>query len=62
MTTYLDPVTGESFPLDTPLWRSPSGNPLMLSPLPASGVATSTRVCDRFGDIGLRCRWRSRRR
>jgi len=32
--TYIDPATGHTFPLDTPLWRSPEGNPLMISELP----------------------------
>jgi threonine synthase len=34
---YTDPVTGQSFALATPLWRSPAGNPLMISPLPGIG-------------------------
>ncbi len=32
--TYVDPKTGELFPLETPLWQSPDGNPLMISDLP----------------------------
>ena len=31
---YLDPQTGERFPLDTELWCSPSGAPFMLTDLP----------------------------
>src|SRR5882757_9064247 len=31
---YLDPATGQRLPLATPLWRGPSGRPLMISPLP----------------------------
>src|SRR5438105_3106952 len=31
---YLDMGTGQHLPLDTPLWRSPSGRPLMVTPLP----------------------------
>ena len=34
MTQYIDTRTQESFPLDNPIWRSASGNPLMLTPLP----------------------------
>ncbi len=52
MATYLDPVTGESFPLDTPLWRSPAGNPLMLSLLPGIGRGDI--------DTGVRSHWRYR--
>ena len=33
MVAYIDPHTGETFPIDTPIWRSPSGNPLLLTPL-----------------------------
>ncbi|MBT4291001.1 MAG: hypothetical protein HOD92_27050 [Deltaproteobacteria bacterium] len=35
LTKYIDPRTNETFPLEIPIWRSPSGNPLMLTPLPA---------------------------
>ncbi len=52
MATYLDPVTGESFPLDTPLWRSPAGNPLMLSLLPGIGRGDI--------DTAARSHWRYR--
>jgi threonine synthase len=31
---YLDPDSGQRLPLDTPLWRSRSGRPLMITPLP----------------------------
>ena len=31
---YLDTDTGKRLPLDTPLWRSPSGRPLMITQLP----------------------------
>jgi len=31
---YLDPDTGRRLPLGTPLWRAPSGRPLMITPLP----------------------------
>ena len=34
--TYIDPTTERTFPLDTPLWRSPDGNALMISEL--SGI------------------------
>ena len=31
---YIDARTGETFSFDSLIWRSPSGNPLMLAPLP----------------------------
>ena len=31
---YIDPLTGERFPLETPIWQSPAGNPLMITELP----------------------------
>ena len=31
---YIDPVTGARYPLDIPIWRSPTGGPLMITPLP----------------------------
>lgn len=36
MTTpcYIDPVSNETFPIDTTTWRAPSGRPLMMTPLP----------------------------
>ncbi len=33
MAHYIDPRTQETFPLDKPIWRAPSGGPLMLTPL-----------------------------
>ena len=32
-TQYLDPRTGDTFPLDPPRWCGPDGAPLMLTPL-----------------------------
>ena len=32
--TFIDPATGETYPLSEPLWRAPNGNPLMISDLP----------------------------
>ncbi len=32
--TFIDPETGETFPLSEPRWRAPNGNPLMISDLP----------------------------
>lgn len=32
--SYIDPKTQKTFPLDKPLWRSPDGNPLMITDLP----------------------------
>ncbi|WP_406856062.1 threonine synthase [Alsobacter sp. KACC 23698] len=34
---YLDPQTGETYSLDTPRWRSDTGGPLMITPLPGIG-------------------------
>ena len=34
---YVDPATGDSYPLDAPRWRGENGGPLMLSPLPGIG-------------------------
>ena len=33
MAHYIDPRTQDTFPLDKPIWQSPSGGPLMLTPL-----------------------------
>jgi len=35
--TYIDPRTNDTFPIEVPIWRSPSGNPLMLSPVQGIG-------------------------
>lgn len=32
--TFVDPATGDTYPLTEPLWRAPNGNPLMISDLP----------------------------
>ena len=32
--SYIDLVTNQTFPLDAEIWRSPDGNPLMITPLP----------------------------
>ncbi|MEW6641573.1 MAG: pyridoxal-phosphate dependent enzyme [Pseudomonadota bacterium] len=48
---YLDPVTGQTFPLATPLWRSPDGHPLMITDLPGIGpdaIDTATRSIWRY--------------
>jgi len=34
---YVDPATGETFPLSEPRWRSTTGGPLMITPLPGIG-------------------------
>ncbi|WP_426240166.1 pyridoxal-phosphate dependent enzyme [Pararhizobium sp. DWP1-1-3] len=34
---YIDPQTRETFSLEKPLWRSPSGNPMMVTDLPGIG-------------------------
>ena len=31
---YIDPVTQARYPLDSPIWRSPTGGPLMITELP----------------------------
>lgn len=50
---YLDPASGETYPLDTPRWRAERGGPLMLTPLPGIG---------RDGiDRSVRSLWRYRR-
>ena len=37
MTSYIDPRSGESFPLELPRWCGTGGAPLMLSPLAGIG-------------------------
>ncbi|HUB15287.1 MAG TPA: pyridoxal-phosphate dependent enzyme [Acetobacteraceae bacterium] len=49
---YLDPRTGQTFPLDQPRWSGPDGAPLLLSPLP--GI-TRAQI-----DAGERSLWRYR--
>lgn len=51
MPEYVDARSGETFPLDTPIWRSPSGQPLMLTALPGirhEDVDTTTRSIWRY--------------
>jgi threonine synthase len=48
---YLDPRSGETFPLDQPRWCGPDRAPLLLTPLPgltASQIDTGTRSLWRF--------------
>ena len=48
---YLDPVTRSQFPLDVPIWRSPTGGPLMLTDLPGMRrheIDTATRSLWRY--------------
>lgn len=48
---YLDPVTGTTYPLDTPRWRSQSGHPLGLAPGPGLArdeIETSRRSIWRY--------------
>ena len=52
LTRYLDPRTGQSWPLDTPRWCGEAGQPLLLTPLP--GMARGQIVT---GDRSL---WRYR--
>jgi threonine synthase len=51
LVSYVDPITDEAYSLDTPIWRSPNGNPLMLSRLQGiqkSDIVTSTRSIWRY--------------
>ena len=41
---YLNPHTGETYPLDAPRWQAPDGTPLLLTPLP--GMAPDGIVAD----------------
>ena len=52
MTTYLDPRSGETFPLDTPRWCGTNHAPLMLPELSGIGRAQV--------DMGVRSLWRYR--
>lgn len=49
---YIDPVTSAEYPLDTPIWRSPTGGPLMITDLP--GISRLQI------DKGTRSLWRYR--
>ncbi len=49
--SYLDPRTGQTWPLSTPLWCGPEGQPLMISPLPGitrAQIDTSQRSLWRY--------------
>ena len=51
MTDYLDPRTGQTFPLDPPRWCGPDRAPLLLTPLPGIGrdeIDTGTRSLWRY--------------
>ena len=52
MARYVDSRSKATFPLDTPIWRSPSGHPLMLTPL---GGINREQV-----DFATRSLWRYR--
>ena len=48
---YVDPATGALYPLDRPRWRSDTGAPLMITPLPGIGrgdIAGGTRSLWRY--------------
>ncbi len=48
---YIDPETGEHYPLDPPIWRAPGGGPLMLAALPGirrGDIDTATRSLWRY--------------
>jgi hypothetical protein len=56
---YIDPRTGRYHELTERRWRSDDGNPMMVTPLPASRATTSMRASARCGAIARRCPWRS---
>jgi threonine synthase len=48
---YLDPRSGQTFPLETPRWSGPEHQPLLLTPLPgiaAAQIDTTTRSLWRY--------------
>jgi threonine synthase len=51
-TAYLDPRSGETYPIDTPRWRADGGAPLLLNPLP--GITRDAI------ELGTRSLWRYR--
>ncbi len=49
--SYIEPLSGKTFSLETPLWRSDDGKPLMITPLPGIGrgdIATDIRSLWRY--------------
>jgi len=49
--TFIDPATGQTYPLDGSLWQAPNGNPLMISDLPGitrAEIDTSNRSIWRY--------------
>lgn len=51
MVAYVDPRTDDTYSIDTPIWRSPNGNPLMLTQLQGirrKDIVTSTRSIWRY--------------
>lgn len=51
MSDYLDPRTGQTFPLDQPIWCGPNHAPLLLTPLPGltrGQIDTATRSLWRY--------------
>ncbi len=51
MVHYIDPQTQETYPIEQPIWRSPSGHPLMLTELSGinrGDIDTSTRSIWRY--------------
>jgi threonine synthase len=50
-SAFLDMVTQKAYPLSDPIWRSPDGNPLLITDLPGitrSGIDTSKRSIWRY--------------
>jgi len=48
---YIDPASGQLYPIDQPRWRSEAGAPLMITPLPGIGradIATGRRSLWRY--------------
>lgn len=48
---YIDPLARETYPIETPRWRSDAGRPLMITPLPGlarDGIDTACRSLWRY--------------
>jgi threonine synthase len=53
MATFIEPSTGQTYPLDGARWRAPNGKPLMVSELPGisrSAINSSVRSIWRYAD------------
>ena len=56
MVRYLDPSSGETFPLAVPIWRAPGGGPLLLTDITPAPGALPGRGEGRGGGVW---RWRT---